>query len=181
MFSGAIPGQAASWGLALYGRTVSGISNDWTSLTGEILIGGWRCTRGTHIAGSRCTNGGKFVYAEMQSDLAQISMFHWNDHQATSLDFYPDMYPDGLDIRVMMQAYSGLVGTADGWDTGLLSLALPSNITYTSNSGVFLSNPQSTSVPEPAGWLLTGLALVALFTTRRARPGRMQGVPQRAV
>jgi hypothetical protein len=53
---------------------------------------------------------------------------------------------------------SGLAGFAD---TAQLSIDLPSGFTFTSNSGVLLSQaPQS--APEPATWLLMTAGLAAL-------------------
>jgi PEP-CTERM motif len=49
--------------------------------------------------------------------------------------------------------------------TGILSLSLPSGVTYTSASGEFLTAP----VPEPGTLFLAGLSLAALIATRRMR------------
>lgn len=50
-------------------------------------------------------------------------------------------------------------------DTGALSLSLPSNVTYTSDSGVFLTS----SVPEPSTLVLAGLSLAGLWGAARRR------------
>jgi hypothetical protein len=50
-------------------------------------------------------------------------------------------------------------------DTGALSLSLPSNVTYTSASGVFLTS----SVPEPSTLVLAGLSLAGLWAVARRR------------
>jgi hypothetical protein len=50
-------------------------------------------------------------------------------------------------------------------DTGALSLSLPSNVTYTSDSGVFLTS----SAPEPSTLVLAGLSLAGLWGAARRR------------
>jgi hypothetical protein len=59
-------------------------------------------------------------------------------------------------------------------NTAAVGLNLPSGVTYTSDSGVFLTqNPNApTSVPEPSSWGLFGLGtvVVGLLNRRRLRP-----------
>ena len=50
--------------------------------------------------------------------------------------------------------------TCDYSNTGTLTLSLPSNVTFTSASSVFLSAPQS-GVPEPSSWAMTVAGLIA--------------------
>jgi hypothetical protein len=50
-------------------------------------------------------------------------------------------------------------------DTGALSLSLPSNVTWTSASGVFLTS----SVPEPSTLVLAGLSLAGIWGVARRR------------
>jgi PEP-CTERM motif len=52
-------------------------------------------------------------------------------------------------------------------NTGQMSLILPSDVTYTSNSGVFLT--QGATAPEPGSVLLVGLGFVALAYVRLRR------------
>lgn len=62
--------------------------------------------------------------------------------------------------------------TCDFSHTATLSFNLPSDVTFTSDSGVFLTQTAS-GVPEPATFALMGTVLVALgvFRKRRIRPG----------
>lgn len=72
--------------------------------------------------------------------------------------------------------------TCDFQDTAQVSLALPTGVSYTSNSGAFLSSP-ATPVPEPSTWTLMligfgGLGLAAclrswpaLARARALKPG----------
>ena len=60
--------------------------------------------------------------------------------------------------------------TCDFQDTAQVSLALPTGVSYTSDSGSFLSSP-ATAVPEPATWamLMIGFAGLGFAGYRRAR------------
>jgi hypothetical protein len=55
-------------------------------------------------------------------------------------------------------------------NTGQMSLNLPSDVTYTSNSGVFLT--QSASTPEPGSIFLIGLGCAAIGCLRRRQSAR---------
>lgn len=59
--------------------------------------------------------------------------------------------------------------TCDYSHTGLLNLVLPAGVTYTSASGVFLT--QTSSAPEPASWALSlgSLAALVMFAKKRYR------------
>jgi hypothetical protein len=59
--------------------------------------------------------------------------------------------------------------TADFSNTGLIGLSLPSNVSFTSASGVFLT--ASTSTPEPSSWamMMLGAAGVMIGVARRKR------------
>ncbi len=55
--------------------------------------------------------------------------------------------------------------------TGTVGLVLPQNVTFTSDSGVFLAGNGVTPVPEPETWalMLAGLGLLGNFARRRQR------------
>lgn len=52
--------------------------------------------------------------------------------------------------------------TLDFSNTAALALALPQGFTFTSESGVFLSQ-QASPVPEPGTWMLLGTGLIGLL------------------
>ena len=70
-------------------------------------------------------------------------------------------------------------GLADFSDTAQLSISLPEGFTYTSNSGVLLTQVQTSEVPEPVAWPVIGPALLALVygSWRRRRPGPSVQLP----
>jgi hypothetical protein len=64
------------------------------------------------------------------------------------------------------------IANAHALDTALLQMILPQGATYTSSSGVFLTEPYApTSVPEPQTWslMLAGIGMIARL--RRGRAG----------
>ncbi len=69
------------------------------------------------------------------------------------------------------------IATADLKDPPQVSLLLPTGVTYTSASGVFLSN--TTPVPEPATWvtMACGLALLGLRALRGRNARTMRRAP----
>jgi hypothetical protein len=67
-------------------------------------------------------------------------------------------------IEVFMNLNCDLLASCDFSNTGAVSLNLPSNVTYTSASGVFLTEPASTPEPGSGLMMLCGLSLVAFAT-----------------
>lgn len=70
-------------------------------------------------------------------------------------------------VLVELQTQCLEQASCDFSNTGAISFALPSNVTFTSDSGVFLTQ----TTPEPASWgmMLGGLLLVAGGVVRRKR------------
>jgi hypothetical protein len=71
-------------------------------------------------------------------------------------------FTDTIDLKFQL-ACSG--ETCDYSHTGIVSLALPSNVTYTSASGVFLTAP----TPEPATWMTIAIGLMLVGGFRYLR------------
>lgn len=74
-----------------------------------------------------------------------------------------------LGISNYLSGYTSTGGSFAYGNTSALSFVLPTNVTFTSASGVFLSGLQQTAVPEPATWgmMLLGFGLVGSTMRRR--------------
>lgn len=77
-----------------------------------------------------------------------------------------------LGISNSLSAYASTGASFSYGNTSALSFVLPSNVTFTSASGVFLSalNPVNSAVPEPATWamMIFGFGLAGVSLRRRA-------------
>ncbi|WP_235902777.1 PEPxxWA-CTERM sorting domain-containing protein [Sandarakinorhabdus oryzae] len=72
-------------------------------------------------------------------------------------------------VEMTLEAIASLGSTSDFYNTAGLQFLLPQGMTYTSQSGVFLT---ATGVPEPATWamLVAGFGLVGAISRRRVKP-----------
>ena len=75
------------------------------------------------------------------------------------------------DLSVLERLYAGCgIGTACSFEhTAALTFSLPQNVTYTSDSGVFLTAEEIQSVPEPGSMILIATGLGALGLVRQRR------------
>ena len=75
-------------------------------------------------------------------------------------------------IEIFLGGYSSDGGVANFANTATLSLSLPDGISFTSDSGVFLSaavTPPTTSAPEPSSLALMALGTLAVSAFRKRR------------
>ena len=86
-----------------------------------------------------------------------------------------------LGIRNSLSAFATSGGSFAYGSTSSLNFILPSNVTFTSASGTFLSAlvpPSSGAVPEPATWamMLAGFGLIGFGMRRRSTEARVRFV-----
>jgi hypothetical protein len=76
-----------------------------------------------------------------------------------------------LGIRSALTSYAGTTASSNYFNTSTFLLDLPSSVSFTSNSGTFLSAlQQSGGVPEPATWALMLLGFGFVGAAMRHRP-----------
>jgi hypothetical protein len=82
----------------------------------------------------------------------------------------------GATDQLSIQMLLGLTCTGDAScdvsHTGAVSFDLPSDVTFTSASGVFLTEPMTTATPEPSYAAVAGIGLLGLIVFARRRQNR---------
>jgi hypothetical protein len=79
---------------------------------------------------------------------------------------------DVLTTQLLLSLQCQGDASCDVSHTGAISLSLPSNVTFTSDSGVFLSQPLTTATPEPSYAGLLGLGFAGTLLVARRIRGR---------
>jgi hypothetical protein len=76
---------------------------------------------------------------------------------------------DPLNIQMLLSLNCTGNASCDVSHTGAVSFTLPSNVTFTSASGVFLTQPVTSATPEPSYTLVAGIGFLGLVVFARRR------------
>ena len=161
--------------LKWHGELSSGLSpNSGNSSTAYTLQLFQERTSAVHIQPTAsATNGGEIVYSTRSNSWLSSAVVG----AGTSTQYYTLGY--GLvganpivGLYADMYATSRLTSMANAYNTASLNFILPDNVTYTSASGVFLSQAapiQTGAVPEPATWAMMIIGFGAAGSMIRRR------------
>jgi hypothetical protein len=143
-----------------------GLLTGTADATGQVTLGSCTMTYNGHID----TNNGFSVNNTSSSPGCLTALTNNVSGRAGSvtsgfLDLAPGLNSMTFDSIIVLRVFGG---TADFTNTSAFSLTAPAGVTFTSDSGVFLSAAPS-GVPEPASFGLAGLALagIGLLGVRR--------------
>jgi hypothetical protein len=129
---------------------------------------------GDNLSGNTCPNG-PCIFAEGTNNWVSYSFTQYTPDEIVFSGVYALQGASGsLPVAAGLSLLSSetVFGSTDDdySHTAALSFTLPQGVSYTSDSGVFLTQTQPSAVPEPSAvWLLlTGVGMVEAF--RRLRP-----------
>jgi hypothetical protein len=103
------------------------------------------------------------------ADTAGWNTFSFTNNTQTGFNFTGTLTVTNgevVPIQFIQQIACNNGTICDYSNTAQMSLVLPSDVTYTSASGVFLTQQGGSSVPEPGSLLLMGLGIAAIGCAR---------------
>ena len=180
--SATLGGTITAFGIASAANiTASGLIIDEITLTDPTPLDGDSGARLTLAASGTTSGTGGLLTALAVRGLGAASQSLIVDDQFGSFAgpdvHYVTVYklPGGTyDLVIGMTVVVNGVGVANFEDTLTASIDVPPGVTFTSASGMFLTQqepppptPPPGSVPEPATLFLTGVALAGVWATRR--------------
>ena len=81
---------------------------------------------------------------------------------------------NNLDVTASSCGNEGCFAFVDYSNTSTLGLRIPNGVTYTSDSGVFLTNAATATVPEPASWAMMMIGFGLIGAAQRRRTNSLQ-------
>jgi hypothetical protein len=153
------------------GQTIPGIQPS----VGTALVFGGASYNSVINVSTSLINGGYVYQPQVGSESASGWVSYGFSPNGPGLLTFSGVYalPVGetdVNIDADMLLNAGLGGTAAYLDTGTFSMTLPGNVSFTSDSGVFLIDAGQSDVPEPASLTIFAASLGLLPLMRRRGP-----------